>query len=197
MQFGIIKAEMLTGGGSPIGDFTVGLPAEATKPPMHASIHNQVVKLYEESREGVCRYLLGLGVTRAEADDVCQEAFLRLFAALRKGQKIGNPRAWVFTVAHNAGLNARTAEARREVFDEGGGARAAGPDPEAAVLSGERMARLHRAVGALPAHQRHCLNLRAEGFRYRQIAQILGVSVSVVAGSLRRTVLRIREAIHE
>jgi RNA polymerase sigma-70 factor (ECF subfamily) len=164
---------------------------------MRVSIHDLVVKLYEESREPVCRYLLGLGVTPAEADDLCQEAFLRLFAALRKGEQIRNPRAWVFTVAHNSGLNARTAASRREVFDEDGAPPAAGRDPEEAVLSDERLARLHRAVSALPAHQRHCLNLRAEGFRYRQIAEILGVSVSVVAGSLRRTVLRIREAIHE
>jgi len=178
-------------------EVAVGLPAGTAEPPMRVPIHDLVVKLYEESREPVCRYLLGLGVTPAEADDLCQEAFLRLFAALRKGQQIRNPRAWVFTVAHNSGLNARSAESRREVFDEESPKHAAGHDPEEAVLADERLARLHRAVGALPAHQRHCLNLRAEGFRYRQIAEILGVSVSGVAGSLRRTVLRIREAIHE
>jgi RNA polymerase sigma-70 factor (ECF subfamily) len=164
---------------------------------MRASIHDLVVKLYEETRDPVCRYLLGLGVTAAEADELCQEAFLRLFEALREGRTIRNPRAWVFTVAHNSGLNARSAESRRTVLDDNGLPNAAGHDPEAAVLADERLARLHRAVQALPAHQRQCLNLRAEGFRYREIADILGVNVSVVAGSLRRTVLRIREAILE
>jgi len=93
-------------------EVAVGLPAGTAEPPMRVPIHDLVVKLYEESREPVCRYLLGLGVTPAEADDLCQEAFLRLFAALRKGQQIRNPRAWVFTVAHNSGLNARSGFAR-------------------------------------------------------------------------------------
>jgi RNA polymerase sigma-70 factor, ECF subfamily len=176
----------------------MGILAYTAEPAMRAPIHDQVVQLYEESREAVCRYLYGLGVAPPEADDLCQEAFLRLFAALRNGQHIVNPRAWVFTVAHNSGLNARTAQSRRAVFDDDTPNRQDfGSDPEETVLADERLARLHRAVGALPAHQRHCLNLRAEGFRYREIAEIMGISVSGVAGALRRTVLRIREAIHE
>jgi RNA polymerase sigma-70 factor (ECF subfamily) len=184
-------------GGASLPELPMDATAGAEEPPLRAPIHDLVVKLYDESREPLCRYLLSLGVSPGEADELCQEAFLRLFAALRRGKRIENPRAWVFTVAHNSGLDARTAGARREVLAEDADPQAVEQDPEEAVLADERMTHLHRAIQALPAHQRHCLNLRAEGFRYRQIAEILGVSVSVVAGSLRRTILRIREAIHE
>jgi RNA polymerase sigma-70 factor (ECF subfamily) len=36
--------------------------------------------------------------------------------------------------------------------------------------------------------QRNCIRLRAEGFRYREIAEILNISVSTVAGSLRHAI---------
>lgn len=132
-------------------------------------------------------------------DDLCQDAFLKLFQALRSGgQNVVNPRAWIFTVAHNSGLNARADHARMQEFDENSGWQQKSlDDPESAVLEDEKLARIHRAVQGLPPQQRHCLNLRAEGFRYREIAEIMGVSISAVSGSLRRTVLRIREAIRE
>jgi RNA polymerase sigma-70 factor (ECF subfamily) len=174
------------------------LATRATEHTMENPLHERVVRLYEELRDPVCRYLAALGAPPRAVDDICQEAFLRLFQALRGGQHVANPRAWVFTVAHNAGLNACSAEARIREFDEDSdGPSSTLPDPEEALLQDERLTRIHRAVEGLPAHQRHCLNLRAEGFRYREIAQITGVSISAVAGSLRRTVLRIREAINE
>lgn len=172
--------------------------ARATEPIMESPVHDLVVQLREELRDPVCRYLAALGVPPAAADDLCQEAFLRLFQALRSGRHVANPRAWVFTVAHNSGLNARSAEARTRQFDENADwPQATDTGPESALIEDERLATIHRAVEDLPPHQRHCLNLRAEGFRYREIAEIMGVSVSTVAGSLRRTVMRIREAIHE
>jgi RNA polymerase sigma-70 factor (ECF subfamily) len=165
---------------------------------MESPVHELVVQLYEEMRDPVCRYLARLGVPRTALDDLCQEAFLRLFQALRSGKQVPNPRAWIFTVARNSGLNAREAEARTQELDEKADwPQVASADPEAAILKDETLARIHRLVEGLPSDQRHCLRLRAEGFRYREIAGIMGVTVSTVAGSIRRSVLRIREAIHE
>ena len=186
---------MAMAGKASLAGLAAGLSNEAVEPPTPAAIHDAVVTLYEGTREPLCRYLLCLGVTRSEADELCQDAFLRLFAALRSGQRIANPRAWVFAVAHNAGLDIRTGGASREVPGDGLEAPSGGRNPEQAVLDSERRIRLRQAVRALPAHQRHCLNLRAEGLRYREIADILGVTVSVVAGSLKRAVERIREDI--
>lgn len=174
------------------------LAGSAIASPMESSLHDLVVQLYEELRDPVCRYVARLGVSPPAADDICQECFLKLFQALRSGQKLDNPRAWVFTVARNAGLNAGSAQSRLQGLDEN----AAWPEtdsanPETAILEDEKLAVIHRIVEQLPSHQRQCLDLRAEGFRYREIAGIMGVSVSTVAGSLRRAVLRIREAIHE
>ena len=41
-----------------------------------------------------------------------QESFLKFYVALREGQQIENPRAWLYTVAHNLAVNARLPDAR-------------------------------------------------------------------------------------
>jgi RNA polymerase sigma-70 factor, ECF subfamily len=165
---------------------------------MEAPVHELVVKLYEELRVPVSRHLARLGVPPALVADLCQEAFLRLFQALRAGESVANPRAWIFAVARNAGWNARAAQARLEGLGEDSDWPAAeAEDAETSVLKDERMARIHSAMEGLPTEQRECLRLRAEGFRYREIADIMGVSTSTVAGALRRGVLRIREVMHD
>jgi len=165
---------------------------------MGSPVHDLVVRLYEELRIPVCCYLVRLGVPSPVADELCQEAFLRLFQTLRAGESVANPRSWIFTVARNAGLNARAAQARTGGLDENTDWPAAvDEDAEAALLKDERLARIHRIMEGLPEEQRECLRLRAEGFRYRDIAGILGVSTATVAGVLRRAVLRIREVVHE
>ena len=165
---------------------------------MRNALQELVVQLYEQLRDPVRRYLRRLGLTRPAADEVCQEVFLQLFAVLRSGKQVANPRAWIFTVAHNSGLNALSSQGRlRELDEEAAHRPAVAADPEEMLLRDEKLARVHHAVENLPAHQRHCLHLRAEGLCYHEIADIMGLTVSSVAGSLRRAILRIREAVRE
>jgi DNA-directed RNA polymerase specialized sigma24 family protein len=49
----------------------------------------------------------------------------------------------------------------------------------------EKYTRLHTAIGRLTLPERQCLHLRAEGFRYREIAEILEVGVPTVGEYLR------------
>ena len=56
---------------------------------------------------------------------------------------------------------------------------------------------LRTAIENLSPQQRSCLHLRAEGFRYREIAGILGINPSTVGEFLQRAVKRLRKAIYE
>jgi RNA polymerase sigma-70 factor (ECF subfamily) len=163
------------------------------------SLDEQIARFYEAQREDVFRYLRGRGIGSQEARDLCQEAFFRLFQALQRGETIRNRRAWVFTVAHNCAVNFAASDRHHEPFPEEQGARfpSLGPDPEQAMLEKEKLRRMHEAVGSLPPQQRHCLHLRAAGFRYREIAEITGVTISTVGESLRRAVHRLRKALYD
>jgi RNA polymerase sigma-70 factor (ECF subfamily) len=155
----------------------------------------QVAQLFEEAREDVYRYLLMLGVYPPQAQEATQEAFLRLYASMRKGETIENPRAWVFRVAHNLGLRIRQKQSSQQPFDPELEAQvaAAGADPEQRLLERERSLRFHRAVEGLSEQQRRCLYLRLEGLRYPQIGSILGISASTVGEFLRRAMVRLKK----
>jgi RNA polymerase sigma-70 factor (ECF subfamily) len=160
-----------------------------------SALQIQVTQLFEECREDVYRYLLTLGLYPARAQEATQEVFLRLYTSLKKGEKIQNPRGWIFRVAHNHGLRVRERQATEETFDPALETRLTSParSPEHELLERERLLRFHRAVEGLSEQQRRCLFLRMEGLRYPEIGAALGISASAVGEFLRRAVVRLRK----
>ena len=56
---------------------------------------------------------------------------------------------------------------------------------------------LETALSQLSSQQRQCLILRAQGFRYEEIAKILRITSSNVAQSLRRGIKKVAGLNHE
>jgi RNA polymerase sigma-70 factor, ECF subfamily len=160
----------------------------------------EVVELFEELRDRLLRYLLALGLSAHDGEEIIQESFLLLFQHLRRGKSRQNLRGWVFRVARNLALKERAANQlrlRRMVeFDEGLPERSAdpNPNPEEQLQYRSRQARLLSVVRALPEQDQSCLCMRAEGLRYREIAEALGISLGSVAGSLARSLARLNRA---
>ena len=61
---------------------------------------SEATTLFKELRKPLLRYLVGLGLTSDEAQDVVQDAFLNLHRSLESGVAHENARAWLFSVAH-------------------------------------------------------------------------------------------------
>lgn len=164
------------------------------------TLQDQVGAAYEEFRTDVYRYLLLLGLSPSQAQDTAQETFLRMYSTLRNGTRIRNTRAWCFTVAHNLALNLKQSEHGIHLFDpmsEGATLAGSDPDPERRAIENQRNIKLNDALASLSEQQRHCLLLRAEGFRYREIADIIGVGTSTVGEFLRRAISRLRKSVYE
>ena len=163
------------------------------------SLQDEVAQLFEEMREGVYRYALSLGLYPPQAQEATQEVFLRLYAALKRGEAIQNRRAWVVRVVHNLGLKVRAQQTSHGPFESNIERRLADPElnPEQSLLERERLLRFHRGVENLSEQQRRCLYLRLEGLRYPEIAAVLGISASAVGEFLRRAIVRLRKVIHE
>ena len=163
------------------------------------SLQEQVAQLYTEYRQDVYRYLILLGLPAGQAQETAQEAFMRMYVTLRNGTQIRHPRAWVFTVAHNLALNLKHAESHIHALDPltENQLRDLSADPERQMIDNQRMEKLHNALGSLSEQQRVCLLLRAEGFRYREIADIIGVGTSTVGEFLRRAITRLRKTVYE
>ena len=159
-------------------------------------LQDQVAQLFLETRDDVYRYLLSLGLYPPQAQEGAQEVFLRLYATLKKGEKIQNPRAWIFRVAHNLGLKIRARQNFQAPFDADLESRLAGPamDPEQSLIEREQGLRFHKAIEGLSNQQRQCLFLRLEGLRYPEIGSVLGISSSAVGEFLRRAIARLKKS---
>ena len=153
--------------------------------------------MFEQFRDRLLRYLLGLGLDAHDGEEVIQEVFLALFQHLLRGKSRHNLRSWLFRVAHNLGLKQRNSELRRAqcVMQTGAALVQAqidpGPNPEEQLLNKDRRQRLHAVLHALPEKDRWCLSLRAEGLRYREIAEVLGISLGAVSLMLGRSLARL------
>ncbi len=137
-------------------------------------------KTDEELRQPLTRYLVSLGLNSEECRDVVQESFLRLHQHVAGGGG-GNLRSWLFRVAHNEARNRQKRYERRFGSTMDGVEVRDGSDPETVLLDKERRNRLDAAMKTLSEAERECLKLRAEGKRYREIGDTLGLAVSTVA----------------
>ena len=61
------------------------------------------------------------------------------------------------------------------------------------MLAKEKFHRLDRAIRSLATPERECLMLRAEGLRYREIGEVLGIPTSTVGGTVERAVKKLAE----
>jgi RNA polymerase sigma-70 factor (ECF subfamily) len=157
-------------------------------------LEEEVVALFDQFRDPLLRYLSSFGHALPDAEEVIQEVFLALFQHLDRGKSRDNLRGWLFRVAHNLALKRRyrtlrDLEARAEASADG--AIDPSPSPEDQLVNSQTQKRLLAVVQALPQQDRRCLSLRAEGLCYREIAEILDMSLGAVSLSLARSLARI------
>ena len=114
------------------------------------------------------------------AADLCQDTFLSAYRALPKLEGELNLDAWLYTIALN---HARGALRRRRILrwvpfvSTAHDRPAAGLDLASGVALRDQ---LQNILERLPVDQRACLLLHADGFRYAEIAHILGCSLGAV-----------------
>jgi RNA polymerase sigma-70 factor (ECF subfamily) len=160
----------------------------------------EVTGLFDQMRNPLLRYLLSFGLTLHDGEEIIQEVFLALFQHLQRKGPRTNLRGWIFRVAHNLGLkrcNSNYAEAKLFTPSENENKDLQpdpDPSPEEHLMNRHRRKRLLAVVEALPEFDRRCLYLRAEGLRYREIVEVLGMSLGAVALSLERSLARLRRA---
>jgi RNA polymerase sigma-70 factor (ECF subfamily) len=163
-------------------------------------IEHDVMILFDEMRRPLLRYLASFALPSADAEEIVQDSFLALFRHLQRGRARTNLKGWLFRVAHNLALRRRR-DGRRDRQNFSPSAvppadAAIDPDldPERQLAAKQTQKTLLAVVDALSDQDRRCLCLRAEGLRYREIAEVLELSISTVSVSLGRSLARICRA---
>lgn len=121
---------------------------------------------------------LGVLADPADAEDVCQDAFLTALQKLEECREPAKFAAWLLRIVRNRALNFRESRALRrgEPLERAAGA-AGGEDPEREAERSELREQLLGALGGVPPAQREVVLLHdLEGWRHREIAELLGIS---------------------
>ena len=182
MGFHVFEDEVVSAHAPTAGDSAKPSPLE-----------QEVVNLFDQLRDRLLRYLLSLGLSTPDGEEITQDVFLALFRHLQRGKSRHNLRAWVFQVAHNLALKERNRQNRLE-YGEASTLVDGELNPEDQLARDQRHMRLQAVLRALPEQDRRCLALRAEGLTYREIAQVLDMSLGAVSVSLARSLARFARA---
>lgn len=163
------------------------------------AVRRRVSAIFEALHQPVYRYALGIIGNRSEAEEVMQEAFLSLYRELSNGRDVEDPKPWVFRVAHNLAIDCLRKKTRAELSEADAWWSFSRPAAEEdalvqdRILKQEQRACVRKALARLSPQQRRCLELRAEGLTYRQIAATLDLAVSSVQNHLSRAIQRVRD----
>lgn len=149
----------------------------------------------ERYERPLIRYAARLTGSVDTARDVVQETFLRLCEAERTKVE-GHLAAWLYTVARNHALNVRKKEARMHgIPQEKAEARAdSAAGPGAAALRSEAHERVNSALRGLPERQQEACRLKfQDDLTYREISQVMGVSLGTVSTLITSALDSIRQ----
>lgn len=136
--------------------------------------HDAFAKIVRDWQLPVLRYLRRMLGDDGLAEDVAQESFLRCYRHLRRYSGEGRFSTWLFSIAHNAAIDAMRRRTRGERV------RAIAPPSTPASDPASRL-ELVEAIAHLPVKLRAALLLvEVTGLKYREAAAVLGVPEGTV-----------------
>lgn len=163
---------------------------------------NELIKKYEKQ---VYNFAYRLTGNYDDANDVAQDAFLRVFNAIQSFRGDSSFSTWLFRITTNVFLDERkkrrahpqTSLDEQLDLEESSVVRQIedpGPTPDLLVEGKERGQILHEAVGALPEYQRTMVVLyHSEQKSYEEIAEVMQLPIGTVKSRLNRARLALKE----
>jgi RNA polymerase sigma-70 factor, ECF subfamily len=166
----------------------------------------ELVERYQRRLVAVMHHLVG---NAEEAEDLAQEAFLRVYRARKKYRPRSKFSTWLFTIANNLALNALRSRQRRPVVslpaqDSGPlGPRPAeqlvpdrGSGPMQRMQRQELAAIIRQALEGLNERQRMAVVLnKFEDMNYAEIAEVMGLTPKAIKSLLSRARENLRQAL--
>jgi RNA polymerase sigma-70 factor (ECF subfamily) len=154
-----------------------------------------VTAAFEAHRDEIFTFVARATRDRDEAEDLVQEAFLRLAREVRAGRTPEQLRAWLYRVASNLVTSRfRHLTVARNWLERAGRREEeqAAPSPEARSIRREAFGEMERALATIPRDARTALLLAAQGFSGREVAETLGRSELATRALMCRARVRVR-----
>ena len=156
-------------------------------------------QLFELYGNGLLRFSNSIIKKKELAEEVVCDVFFQLWLQRKKVNNIENIKAYLFTAAKNTSLNYLEKEKRVKFFqldDITVTLPANEVCPECELISAELRNVIEQAIQHLPERCKLIFSLaKIEQFKYKEIAQILGISVKTIDHQLTLAIKKIGEAI--
>lgn len=138
--------------------------------------------MYVEHRSSLVVYATSLLGSRALAEDIVQEAWLRFDQAART-RGVREPTSYLYRIVRNLALDARRTAARLGRWEEETAraeSEASAPSPEQVAGDRAELRLLLEALEELPQRTRIAFGMhRLGGYKLREIAAHLGISLAL------------------
>ncbi|MGC3967182.1 MAG: RNA polymerase sigma factor [Pirellulales bacterium] len=181
-------------GGDRRSDSTRAGPTHSAGPADFPGDRAWVLKALDEHEGRLTRYALRLTGDMHAARDVVQHVFLQLCDHPPQSRN-GQLTSWLFTVCHNRAMDVRRRGGRagslEQVPPESLGSDV--DDPARTAEAGDSVELLRSVIDTLPDAQRLVVNFWSAGFRYAEIAELLGKTESYVRVASHRAWQTIRK----
>jgi RNA polymerase sigma factor (sigma-70 family) len=150
--------------------------------------------IVERYQDRVLSITAGMWNNRADAEDIAQEVFLKVYKNLANFRGDAEFSTWLYRLTVNCCQDHRRKVARRasiapeELRKPDGLAETRGePDPEERVLAAYELGELRKQLDGLPEHYRLALYLHYfAGQSYKEMAETLGISLKGVEARMAR-----------
>ncbi len=150
-------------------------------------------QVFETEESPLLRYAHGLVGQRETAEDLVQEAFLKLHA---HWDDVENPSAWLFRCVRNLSLNHIRDHKRETPLDNGHEWQCDSPDPEQTLGRLEAVGTLQLLVSELDPADRSLISLKYhDNLKYEQISQRTGLSVGNVGYKLHHALKHLADSL--
>lgn len=146
--------------------------------------------LYQETSQSVYVFLLSIVRNREDAEDLLQETFIRVRLHADRYEDQGKPLAWIFTIARNLALM-RLRDLKKSSYQDFDTLQVS-VDFSDINHAEDRMV-LISAFQVLAEEERTIVLLHAvNGFKHREIAQLLDKPLATVLSKYRRAIKKLQ-----
>ena len=158
---------------------------------------NELLAIQDE----LLRFAYKLTSDPEEANDLLQETSLKALDNEEKFEPDTNFRGWMYTIMRNIFINNYRKQVRDQTFiDHTDNLYHINQSTDMAFDSTEAaydLKEIHRAVNRLPKEYRIPFSMRVSGFKYREIAEKLGLPLGTVKSRIFFTRQRLQIALRE
>lgn len=165
----------------------------------NASSQSTVFKVFEEQQMPLKAFISRLIRKPQDIDDIAQETFVRAFLAEQKGA-IQHPKAYLYRIARNLTfeiLSKKSKKLTSYIEDSSDYSLLnSGEDIEGIAIVREKLDRVKVAIAEMPPQcQRVFIMHKVYGFKYKEISQQLGISVSTVEKHIMTGLKKCRQSV--